>query len=72
MNLRQEIQTVMQQSKNALTVDQISQEVAERMKKEVRSILNALVKEDALTSVHGGGGYSTYYKAKPIRRVRRA
>ena len=68
MNLRQEVLATMRQSKDALTVDQVTAEVAERVKHEVRSILNALVKEDELTSVHGGGGYATHYKAKLIRR----
>lgn len=68
MNLRQEVLATMQQSKDALTVDQVTAEVAERVKDEVRSILNALVKEEELISVHGGGSYPTYYKAKLIRR----
>jgi hypothetical protein len=68
MNLRKEVVAVMRQSKNALTVDQVTMEVAERVKDEVRSILNALFKEGELTSVHGGGGYSTHYKAKLIKR----
>ena len=68
MNLRQEVLAVMRQSKNALTVDQVTVEVAERMKDEVRSILNALVIEEELSSVRGGGGYPTYYKAELRRR----
>jgi Fe2+ or Zn2+ uptake regulation protein len=68
MNLRQEVLTVMRQSENALTVNQVTAEVAERMKDEVREILNALAEEDELSSVHGGGGYQTYYRAKVVRR----
>jgi hypothetical protein len=68
MNLENEVRTIMHQSKDALTVDQVAQELAERIKGEIRSILNALVKKQELESVHGGGGYSTVYKAAPIRR----
>ena len=68
MNLEGEVRAVMHESRNALTVDQVAQEVAERIKGEIRSILNALVEKRELTSVHGGGGYSTHYKAAPIKR----
>jgi hypothetical protein len=68
MNLEHEVRTVMRQSAKALTVDQVTQEVAERIKDEIRSILNTMDKNGELTSVHGGGGYSTYYKAPSIER----
>jgi isopentenyl phosphate kinase len=68
MNLEHEVRTVMRQSANALTVDQVTQEVAERIKSEIRSVLNTLVKNKELQSVHGGGSYSTHYKAPPIER----
>ena len=68
MDLEHEVRTVMRQSANALTVDQVTQQIAERITDEVRSILNALTKRGELQSVHGGGGYSTNYKAPPIER----
>jgi predicted transcriptional regulator of viral defense system len=68
MNLENEIHTIMRQSAKALTVDQVAQEVAERAKDEIRSILNTLNKNGELHSVHGGGGYSTVYKAPPVKR----
>ncbi len=68
MDLRSEVRTVMQHSKNALTVDQVANEVAQRIKREIRSVLNTLVKGGELTSVHGGGGYQTYYHSAAIKR----
>jgi hypothetical protein len=67
-HLEHEVRAVMQQSAKALTVDQVSQEVAMRMKDDIRSVLHALVKNNELTSVHGGGGYSTHYHAPAIVR----
>jgi hypothetical protein len=58
----------MHQSARALTVDQVAKELAERLKDEIRPILNSLVNSGELTSVHGGGGYTTSYKAAPVRR----
>ncbi len=69
MNLESEVMLIMRQSENALTVDQVVEALAERMRIEVRSILNALVKKEQLESVHGGGGYGTHYKAVPIKRL---
>jgi hypothetical protein len=68
MNLEHEVRTVMRQSADALTVDQVTQQVAERITDEVRSILNALHKRGELQSIHGGGGYKTNYKSPPIER----
>ncbi len=68
MNLEHEVRTVMRQSVNALTVDQVTQEVSEMIKDEIRSILNALVKNKELQSVPGGGGYAKNYKAPRIER----
>jgi hypothetical protein len=68
MNLEYEVRTVMRQSANALTVDQVAQAVAERAKDEIRSILNTLDKKGELHSVHGGGGYRTVYKSPPVDR----
>src|SRR6266404_7690461 len=51
MNLENEVRTVMRQSGNALTVDQVTQEVAERIKDEIRSILNTMAKDGELTSI---------------------
>jgi hypothetical protein len=68
MNLENEVRTVMRLSATALTVDQVTQEVAERLKDEIRSILNTLVKKDELKSVHGGGPYMTHYHVPPFER----
>jgi hypothetical protein len=68
MDLKREVRTVMQHSKDALTVDQVANEVAEKIKGEIQSILNALVEDAELTSVHGGGSYPTYYHS-PTRRL---
>jgi hypothetical protein len=68
MDLEHEVRTIMRLSDIALTVDQITQEVAERLKDEIRSILNMLVKKDELKSVHGGGPYMTHYSASPFER----
>ena len=68
MNLEAEVRAVMRESRNALTVDQVAQEVAERIKGEIRSILNALVEKKELHCIHGGGGYKSTYKAAPIKR----
>ena len=71
MNLEYEVRTVMRQSVKALTVDQVTQEVAERIKDEIRSILNTMAKDGELTSVRGGGRggyYKTGYKALPAER----
>ena len=71
MNLEHEVRTVMRQSAKALTVDQVTQEVAERIKDEIRSILNIMDKDGELTSVRGGGRggyYKTCYKALPVER----
>jgi predicted transcriptional regulator len=67
-NLEQEVHDVMQRSVQALTVDQVTQEIAERIKDEIRSILNALVKKGALRSARGGGGHPTVYKAPGFKR----
>jgi hypothetical protein len=67
VDLENEIRAVMCQNVNALTVDQVTQKVAERIKEEVRIILNGLVAKQELESVHGGGGYQTHYKAPPIK-----
>jgi hypothetical protein len=66
MNL--EVRTVMHQSEQALTVDQVTQEIAERIRNEIRSILNALVEKKELHCIHGDGGYKSTYKAAPIKR----
>jgi hypothetical protein len=67
MDLEREVRTIMRQSKKALTVSQVTREVASRMERDIRSILNALVNSEELTSGHGAGGY-TYYKTKPLKR----
>jgi hypothetical protein len=59
----------MRHSAKALTVDQVTQVVAKRIKGEIRSILNAMDKNDELKSVHGGGPYSTHYHTLPMRRL---
>jgi len=69
MDLEHEVRTVMRQSATALTVDQVTQEVADRIKDEVRSILNALHQRGELNSVRGSGPrYRTHYHAAPIER----
>ena len=68
MNLENEVRTVMSQSADALTVDQVTREVAKRMEGEIRLILNNLFKNGELKSIHGGGSYPTFYKARPIKR----
>jgi hypothetical protein len=68
MDLEHEVRAVMRQSAYALTVDQVTQEIAAPIKGEIRSILNTLAKNDELRSVHGGGGYSTVYKAPSVER----
>jgi isopentenyl phosphate kinase len=68
MNLEHEVRTITHQSADALTVDQVAQKVAEKIKDEIRSIVNALTKHGELHSVHGGGSYSTHYKAPSIKR----
>jgi hypothetical protein len=68
MDLKSEVRAVMLGSKTALTVDQVAAEVAERIKGEIRSILNSLDKAGELTSVHGGGSYRTQYVARTIER----
>ena len=68
MDLENEVREAMRQSANALTVDQVTPKVAENIKDEIRSILNALVKNEDLQSVRGGGGYQTCYKAHHLSR----
>jgi predicted transcriptional regulator len=68
MNLEQEVRDVVRQSKTALTVEQVTREIADRLPDEIRSILNALVKKKELQSVRGGGGKPTVYKAAPMKR----
>jgi coproporphyrinogen III oxidase-like Fe-S oxidoreductase len=71
MDLEYEIRAVMRDSENALTVEQVTQEIAERLKQEIRTTLNRLVKAAALDSVHGGGGYPTTYRLKSPKIDRR-
>jgi hypothetical protein len=68
MNLEHEVRTVMHQSADWLTVDEVTKKVAERIKEEIRSILNTLAKNDELNTVRGARDYQTTYKAAPIRR----
>ncbi len=48
MNLQNEVQAIMSQSEKWLTVEEVTQRVADRMEGEIRAILNALVKEEQL------------------------
>jgi hypothetical protein len=62
MDLENEVRTIMDQSANWLSVEQVAQTMANRImvdrtKKHIRSILNALVESGELTSDPGGGGY---------------
>lgn len=68
MDLRSEVLMVLQHSNIALTVDQVAQKVAERLHDDIRSILNELVKDETLRSVHGGGGYRSTYMSPPLTR----
>ncbi|MDN3274759.1 hypothetical protein QWJ07_10920 [Frankia sp. RB7] len=68
MNLEEKLRTIMRQSENALTVSQVAVELSKQMEDEVRLALNAMVKNGELQSVHGGGGYQTYYHVPPLQR----
>jgi predicted oxidoreductase len=68
MNLENEVRTVLGQTPDALTVDQATQAVAERIKGEIRSILNAMAKNGELKTVRGARDYRTTYQAIPIKR----
>jgi hypothetical protein len=69
MDLENEVHTILSQSTIALSVDEVAQELAERFKDEIRSILNTMDKKNELTSVRGSGPrYRTQYKARPIER----
>ena len=72
MDLKSEVRKVMQRSTKALTVDQVAAGAAESLQQGIRTILNELVKDEELTSVHGGGGYQTHYHAPPFRRRERS
>jgi hypothetical protein len=70
-DLRFEVSEIIGEITSALTAHQVVTQLAQRFEPEVRVILNDLVKEGALTSVHGGGGYRTHYKAPPLAPIRR-
>jgi len=69
MDLENEVRTILSRSVTALTVDEVAQVVAKRLKDEIRSILNTMDKKKELTSIRGSGPrYRTRYKARPIAR----
>ena len=68
MDLAFHVQEVMDASTNALTVDEVSRGVADRLRAEIKAILNGFAKSGRVTTVHGGGGYQSVYKAAPLSR----
>ncbi len=71
MNLEHEVRAIMHENPKALTVEQVTQEVADRIGGEVRSILNGLVKKDELNYLHAGGPHQARYMAPtpaPMKR----
>lgn len=61
----------MHESTSALTVDQVTQEVADRIKQEVRLVLNGFVKKEELNYLPGCGGFQARYMAPaptPMKR----
>jgi hypothetical protein len=68
MDLEKEVRAVMSESRHALTVDQVTSLVADRLRKEVKTILNRLAAGKELDPSHGGGSYQTAYTTPKIQR----
>jgi len=67
MDLEQEVRAVMHQSPEALAVDRVARLVTQRIKNDIRSVLNTLAKSGEL-EFNRGGGHATYYQAPPLTR----
>ena len=61
MDIEAEVRIVMQSAGKALTVDQVTEVIAEKIKTEVRSALNRLAKAGRLKCVRGSNRYPSQY-----------
>jgi predicted transcriptional regulator len=71
MNLENEILSIMSESTSALTVDQVTREVTNRISDEIRTILNGLVKKEQLNYLPAGGRHQARYMAPPRPSIER-
>jgi predicted transcriptional regulator len=69
MDLENHVRAIMRYSAKALTVSQVASELSKQIEEEVRAVLNRMLKNGELTSVHGGGSYQTCYRTPELRRV---
>jgi hypothetical protein len=69
MDLRKEISAIMlNESSKAFTASEIVERLKPILEREARIVMNDMVETGEATSVHGGGGYATYYKLTSITR----
>jgi hypothetical protein len=68
MDLNEEVRAVMGSAEKAMTVNEVVDRIADRIRNDVRDILNGLTKDQVLQSVRGGGGHETHYHLRPMKR----
>jgi hypothetical protein len=68
LELKDVVLDVMFRSNRALTVEQVSRKVAERLHGDIRDILNSLCKTGEPKSVHGASGHRTVYSTPAVER----
>jgi hypothetical protein len=69
MDLRKDISAIMvNENRKAFTVPEIIERLKPKLEREARAIMNDMAETGEATLVHGGGGYTTYYKIVSILR----
>lgn len=61
MTIEDAVRNIMLRSKDGQTVRSVCQTIGYELEGEIRATLNRMHKRGHLDSVHGGGGYPTYY-----------
>lgn len=65
MTIEDAVRNIMSRSTTGQTVRDVCREVGVELHDEIQAILNRMDKSGRVESIHGGGGYPTYYYNTP-------
>lgn len=71
MDLESEVRTVIRASDTALTVDNVTMQIADRIRDEVKAILNAMAERKEIQMDRGAAGRKSTYAIRPAKIKRR-